>query len=115
MSNGFRIWHYTGSVLHKHDMAAGSELWEVCWQPFPGGVFPERPVTYQSVPSQLGTTQTTVKQAYRPPALRHLPAKPSARLVRNRVRTVFFCDVIAHIISVVCLLARGGAPPEPAP
>ncbi|TNN01377.1 hypothetical protein fugu_010759 [Takifugu bimaculatus] len=80
VSNGFRIWHYTGSVLHKHEVAAGSELWEVCWQPFPEGVFPERAISYQSAPSELGTTQTTVKQAYRPPALRHLPAKPSARL-----------------------------------
>ncbi|XP_029699278.1 eukaryotic translation initiation factor 2A [Takifugu rubripes] len=80
VSNGFRIWHYTGSVLHKHEVAAGSELWEVCWQPVPEGVFPERAISYQSAPSELGTTQTTVKQAYRPPALRHLPAKPSARL-----------------------------------
>lgn len=86
MSNGFRIWHYTGSVLHTQDVAAGSELWEVRWQPFPDGVFPEQAVAYQSAASGLGTTQASVKQAYRPPALRHLPAKPSARLVRNRVR-----------------------------
>lgn len=80
VSNGFRIWHYTGSVLHRQEVADGAELWEVRWQRFPEGTFPERTITYQAAPSELGTTQATPKQAYRPPALRHLPAKPSARL-----------------------------------
>ncbi|TMS01333.1 Eukaryotic translation initiation factor 2A [Larimichthys crocea] len=44
VSNGYKIWHYTGSVLHKWDVAEGSELWEVRWQPFPDGSFPERAV-----------------------------------------------------------------------
>lgn len=83
VSNGYKVWHYTGSVLHKCDTAAGSELWEVRWQPFPDGSFPERAVKYQAAPSELGTTQAPPTQAYRPPALRHLPATPSAKLVRN--------------------------------
>lgn len=126
VSNGFRIWHYTGSVLHTQEVAAGSELWEVRWQLFPDGAFPERTVTYQAAPSELGSTQATPKQAYRPPALRHLPAKPSARLVSICFRIhqlpadsaplhtlhehVSSCDVT----SVVCLSARGGASSEPA-
>ncbi|KAE8294765.1 Eukaryotic translation initiation factor 2A [Larimichthys crocea] len=80
VSNGYKIWHYTGSVLHKWDVAEGSELWEVRWQPFPDGSFPERAVRYQAAPSELGSTQTPPTQAYRPPALRHLPATPSAKL-----------------------------------
>lgn len=84
VSNGYKIWHYTGSVLHKQDMAAGSELWEVRWQPFPDGSFPERAIKYQAVLSELGTSQAPPKQAYRPPALRHLPATPSTKLVRNQ-------------------------------
>lgn len=83
VSNGYKIWHYTGSVLHKQDAAAGSELWEVCWQPFPDGSFLEKPIKYQAVPSELGTTQAAPKQAYRPPALRHMPVTPSAKLVRS--------------------------------
>lgn len=86
VSNGYKIWHYTGSVLHKQDAAAGSELWEVCWQPFPDGSFLEKPIKYQAVPSELGTTQAAPKQAYRPPALRHMPATPSAKLVRSLCR-----------------------------
>ncbi|KAM3615736.1 uncharacterized protein V6R79_007087 [Siganus canaliculatus] len=80
VSNGYKIWHYTGSVLHKWDAPAGSELWEVRWQPFPEGSFPERPVKYQAAPSELGTTQAPPTQAYRPPALRHLPAAASTKL-----------------------------------
>ncbi|XP_053177466.1 eukaryotic translation initiation factor 2A isoform X2 [Scomber japonicus] len=80
VSNGYKIWHYTGSVLHQWDVAAGSELWEVRWQPFPAGTFPPRGVTYQAAPSTLGSTQAPPTQAYRPPALRHLPATPSAKL-----------------------------------
>lgn len=86
VSNGYKIWHYTGSVLHKWDVAAGSELWEVRWQLFPEGSFPERPVKYQAAPSELGTTQAQTTQAYRPPALRHLPATPSSKLVRKYCR-----------------------------
>ncbi|KAM8903631.1 eukaryotic translation initiation factor 2A [Spinachia spinachia] len=80
VSNGFKIWHYTGSVLHKQEAEPGSELWEVRWQPVAEGRFPGRPVRYQAAPSQLGTTQATPTQAYRPPALRHLPATPSTKL-----------------------------------
>uniref|UniRef100_A0A8D3DU03 Eukaryotic translation initiation factor 2A n=1 Tax=Scophthalmus maximus TaxID=52904 RepID=A0A8D3DU03_SCOMX len=80
VSNGYKIWHYTGSLLHKVDVATGSELWEVLWQPFPDGSFPERAVKYQAAPSELGTTQALPTQAYRPPALRHLPATPSSKL-----------------------------------
>ncbi|XP_053279227.1 eukaryotic translation initiation factor 2A [Pleuronectes platessa] len=80
VSNGYKIWHYTGSVLHRCDVAAGSELWEVLWQPFPHGSFPERPVNYQVASSELGTTQAPPTQAYRPPALRHLPASASTKL-----------------------------------
>ncbi|CAJ1066387.1 eukaryotic translation initiation factor 2A isoform X2 [Xyrichtys novacula] len=80
VSNGYKIWHYTGSVLHRWDVEAGSELWEVCWQPFLSGIFPERAVKYQAALSELGTTEAPPKQAYRPPALRHLPATPSAKL-----------------------------------
>ncbi|XP_059187592.1 eukaryotic translation initiation factor 2A isoform X2 [Centropristis striata] len=80
VSNGFKIWHYTGSVLLQRDAVEGAELWEVRWQPFPDGSFPERPVRYQTAPSGLGSTQAPPTTAYRPPALRHLPATPSAKL-----------------------------------
>ena len=78
VNNSYKIWHYSGSVLHKEDVAAGVELWEVRWQPFPAGVFPEKPIKYQAAQAEAPP-----KQAYRPPALRHLPAAASAKLVRE--------------------------------
>ena len=83
VSNGYKIWHYTGTVLYKQDTPPGAELWEVLWQPFPEGVFPERPVKYQAAPSELGTTETKPAQAYRPPALRNKPVTASSKLVRH--------------------------------
>lgn len=80
VGNGFKIWHYAGSVLHAWTAAPGAELWEVAWQPFPVGVFPERPITSRAPPTSLGSTQAPPTQAYRPPALRHLPATVGAKL-----------------------------------
>lgn len=80
VSNGYKIWHYTGTVLHKQETPAGSELWEVMWQPFPDGVFPERPIKYQAAHSELGTTEVKPTQAYRPPALRNKPASATSKL-----------------------------------
>uniref|UniRef100_A0AAY4AXC6 Eukaryotic translation initiation factor 2A n=1 Tax=Denticeps clupeoides TaxID=299321 RepID=A0AAY4AXC6_9TELE len=78
--NGFKIWHYTGTVLYKKDVPSGSELWEVVWQPSPPGTFPEKPVKYQAAPSELGSTEAKPAQAYRPPALRNKPVTASAKL-----------------------------------
>ncbi|XP_068601460.1 eukaryotic translation initiation factor 2A [Brachionichthys hirsutus] len=75
VANGYKLWHYTGSLLHAWDAAPESQLWEVLWQSFPDGSFPERAVKQQAASSEAPPTQ-----AYRPPALRHLPAAPSAKL-----------------------------------
>lgn len=80
VSNGYKIWHYTGGVLYKQDTPAGAELLEVLWQPFPDGTFPERPVQYQAAPTELGTTEAKPAQAYRPPALRNKPVTASSKL-----------------------------------
>lgn len=79
VGNGFKVWHYSGSVLHQWD-AEGAELWEVRWQAAPNGRYPERPITYQAIPTSLGSTQAPPTQAYRPPALRHLPPSTSTKL-----------------------------------
>uniref|UniRef100_A0A8C8J5S2 Eukaryotic translation initiation factor 2A n=2 Tax=Oncorhynchus tshawytscha TaxID=74940 RepID=A0A8C8J5S2_ONCTS len=80
VSNGYKIWHYTGTVLYKQDTPTGTELWETVWQPFPDGTFPERPVKYQAAPSELGSTEAKPAQAYRPPALRNKPVTASSKL-----------------------------------
>uniref|UniRef100_A0A6I8NU95 Eukaryotic translation initiation factor 2A n=1 Tax=Ornithorhynchus anatinus TaxID=9258 RepID=A0A6I8NU95_ORNAN len=77
VSNGFKIWHYTGSVLHKYDVPPSAEIWQVSWQPFLDGVFPAKAVTYQAVPSEVPSQEPKVAQAYRPPALRNKPVTGS--------------------------------------
>ncbi|XP_076846915.1 eukaryotic translation initiation factor 2A isoform X2 [Brachyhypopomus gauderio] len=80
VSNGFKVWHYTGTVLYKQDTPAGKELWEVLWQPFPAGTFPEKAVKYQAASSELGSTEAKPAQAYRPPALRNKPESGTYKL-----------------------------------
>ncbi|XP_077397393.1 eukaryotic translation initiation factor 2A [Festucalex cinctus] len=80
MGNGFQVRHYTGDVAYEHQTPTGSELWHVCWQPFADGTFPARPVRHQMANGQPGAAQAAPTQAYRPPALRHLPAAPTSKL-----------------------------------
>ncbi|RMC01850.1 hypothetical protein DUI87_21011 [Hirundo rustica rustica] len=77
VSNGYKIWHYTGSVLHSYEVPSDEEMWQVFWQPFLDGVFPERAVKYQAVPSDLPGAEPRPAQAYRPPALRNKPVTTS--------------------------------------
>ncbi|XP_005308275.1 eukaryotic translation initiation factor 2A [Malaclemys terrapin pileata] len=77
VGNGYKIWHYTGSVLHKCEVPPNAEIWQVSWQPFLDGTFPAKAVTYQAVPSELPSAELKVAQAYRPPALRNKPITSS--------------------------------------
>ncbi|XP_062355513.1 eukaryotic translation initiation factor 2A isoform X5 [Cinclus cinclus] len=77
VGNGYKVWHYTGSVLHSYEVPCDEEMWQVFWQPFLDGVFPERAVRYQAVPSELPRAEPRPAQAYRPPALRNKPVTSS--------------------------------------
>lgn len=110
VGNGFKVWHYTGTVLYKQDIPAGSELWEVQWQPFPAGTFPEKPIKYQAAPSELGTTEAKPTQAYRPPALRNKPVTATSKLVSSRKKLsrvlIHGCFSICQIKSGICNVKR---------
>ncbi|XP_051934111.1 eukaryotic translation initiation factor 2A isoform X1 [Hippocampus zosterae] len=80
VGNGFQVRHYAGGVAHAYETPGGAELWEVRWRPFPDGTFPERPVRQPTASARPGAPQAAPAQAYRPPALRHLPAAPTSRL-----------------------------------
>uniref|UniRef100_A0A8B9SC83 Eukaryotic translation initiation factor 2A n=1 Tax=Apteryx owenii TaxID=8824 RepID=A0A8B9SC83_APTOW len=77
VGNGYKIWHYTGSVLHNYEVPSNEEIWQVSWQPFLDGVFPVKAVKYQAVPSELPSPEPKPAQAYRPPALRNKPVTSS--------------------------------------
>ncbi|KAL6258058.1 hypothetical protein P5V15_009976 [Pogonomyrmex californicus] len=72
ITNGFKIWHYTGSLIYQRPWNNQEELWEVAWQNFPLNVFPEKPISYKAVDgivTNLNQSQAP-KEAYRPPCAR---------------------------------------------
>uniref|UniRef100_A0ACB8FB91 Eukaryotic translation initiation factor 2A n=2 Tax=Sphaerodactylus townsendi TaxID=933632 RepID=A0ACB8FB91_9SAUR len=82
VGNGYKIWHYTGSVLYKYEVQPNAELWQVAWQPFLEGTFPAKAVKYHTVPSKVPNEEPKPAQAYRPPALRDKP-DTSSKLHEN--------------------------------
>ncbi|XP_011642683.1 eukaryotic translation initiation factor 2A isoform X2 [Pogonomyrmex barbatus] len=72
ITNGFKIWHYTGSLIYQRPWNNQEELWEVAWQNFPLNVFSEKPISYKAVDgivTNLNQSQAP-KEAYRPPCAR---------------------------------------------
>jgi len=68
--NGYKVWHYSGSLLHEKNFQTGDELWEGDWQAAPQGSFGEFKISKARV-SGIQTSQPIVsKQAYRPPGAR---------------------------------------------
>ncbi|XP_076100063.1 eukaryotic translation initiation factor 2A-like [Mytilus galloprovincialis] len=71
VANGYRVWHYTGTLLQQVLLEQNHELWETAWQPAPKGAYPERPIRYGVVQAPVDVPQPDVKQkAYRPPQAR---------------------------------------------
>jgi len=72
VSNGYKIWHYSGQQLLKFDVEKSGELWEVLWQSQPDGSFPVPRV------SAAGVYKEVKKEAYRPPSARGLDIKSTS-------------------------------------
>ncbi|EFN83994.1 Eukaryotic translation initiation factor 2A [Harpegnathos saltator] len=73
MGNGFKIWHYTGSLVYQRPWNNQEELWEVLWQNFPLNTFPQKPISYKAVDgivSSSSQSHQASKEAYRPPSAR---------------------------------------------
>lgn len=45
----FKIWHYSGSLIHERNIGTPDELWECAYQPFPDGTFKEFAVSAKKV------------------------------------------------------------------
>ncbi|XP_039296306.1 eukaryotic translation initiation factor 2A [Nilaparvata lugens] len=70
MGNGFKIWHYSGTLLYERPWNAQEELWEVLWQRFPAGTFKPPVINYKPVEGIQPSQPTYSKQVYRPPMAR---------------------------------------------
>lgn len=45
----WKIWHYSGSLLHEQAVKSPLELWETSWQPLPVELFAEITVSNKKV------------------------------------------------------------------
>ncbi|XP_015189376.1 PREDICTED: eukaryotic translation initiation factor 2A [Polistes dominula] len=70
MGNGFKIWHYSGTLLYERPWNKQEELWEVLWQTFPPDTFKEKPISYKAVEGIAPSQPQASKQVYRPPSAR---------------------------------------------
>jgi translation initiation factor 2A len=71
MSNGLKIWHYTGSLLHEQPVrTASEELWEVTWRSEPLEKHPVFAISTKPVEGIKPQQPQASKQAYRPPNMR---------------------------------------------
>jgi translation initiation factor 2A len=70
VGNGFKIWHYTGSLIHGEPFGENAELWEVLWQPVAPSAFPEKKLTYTPVVGVKPSQPAASKEVYRPPQAR---------------------------------------------
>ncbi|XP_058802809.1 eukaryotic translation initiation factor 2A [Phymastichus coffea] len=70
MSNGFKIWHYTGTLLYERPWNKQEELWEVIWQRYPVDTFKQKSISYKAVDGIAPSQPQASKQVYRPPSAR---------------------------------------------
>lgn len=65
MGNGYKIWHYSGSLMHEKDFKPPDELWEADFQIT--APYPAFKISKQAVQGIKSKTPQESKQVYRPP------------------------------------------------
>ena len=70
MSNGFKVWHYSGSLLHETNWPDKQELLEVIWQKYPKGSIKENTISEEKIEGIKSSTPQTSKVKYVPPHAR---------------------------------------------
>merc|ERR1719431_1369381 len=66
--NGYKVWHYSGALLHEKSFQSGDELWEGDWQSAINP--PPFTISKQAVTGIKPSQPVVSKQAYRPPGAR---------------------------------------------
>lgn len=70
MGNGFKVWHYSGALLHETTWPEGQELLEVLWQKYNDGVCTEQPISNVKVEGIQSAQPQASKAIYVPPNAR---------------------------------------------
>lgn len=71
MSNGFKVWHHTGALLHETHWPEKQELLEVMWQKYAPGTLKENSISNVKVEGIASKTPEASKQKYVPPGMRN--------------------------------------------
>lgn len=98
VGNCFKVWHYTGALLHETIWTPGQELYEVIWQRFPVGVFTAQVVAPTKKVEGIKSSQAIASSVpYRPPGARgvmssakpiNTPAAAPAKVANGKRRKV---------------------------
>jgi len=70
MGNGYKVWHYSGSLLHEKMFQNSDELWECDWQSVQPGLYGTFKISKAKVLGIEPSQPQVSKQAYRPPGAR---------------------------------------------
>lgn len=66
----YKIWHYTGALMHKRVCAEKENLLFINWQP---GTYPKSELS-KTAPKSLEDSTPKATAAYRPPGARNRPS-----------------------------------------
>jgi len=75
MGNGYKVWHYSGSLLHEKMFQNNDELWECDWQSAKPGLYGNFKISKAKVVGIEPSQPQVSKQAYRPPGARGTQSK----------------------------------------
>ncbi|CAG4963296.1 unnamed protein product [Parnassius apollo] len=70
VGNGYKIWHYTGALMHKRACEEKEYLLSISWQP---GSFPKSELS-KTAPKGIEVAPAKPAAAYRPPGARNKPS-----------------------------------------
>ncbi|CAH0722745.1 unnamed protein product, partial [Brenthis ino] len=70
VGNGYKIWHYTGALMHKRACMEKENLLSISWQP---GTYPKSELS-RTAPKSLEDATPKATGAYRPPGARNRPS-----------------------------------------
>lgn len=70
IGNGFKVWHYSGALLHETVWPTGQELLQVVWQKYADGIFTEKPISNAKVEGIQPSQPQSSKAVYVPPNIR---------------------------------------------
>jgi translation initiation factor 2A len=74
IGNGYKIWHYSGVLLHEKMMVQQEELYDVCWKKYPKYAFKDPAISSEKIQGIASSQPVASKQAYRPPSARNRPS-----------------------------------------